>query len=54
MKVTIEDGRVKTAPSNRNIVDVADRAGIGIPAPCCSLGPENRPCPFLPVTGSLF
>jgi predicted molibdopterin-dependent oxidoreductase YjgC len=32
--VTIDGQVIKVAPGDKNIVDVADRAKIGIPAPC--------------------
>ena len=34
MKITIDSKLVEISPEDKNIVDAADRAGIGIPAPC--------------------
>ena len=34
MNITIDDQTVEIAENDKNIVDVADRAGIGIPAAC--------------------
>jgi NADH dehydrogenase/NADH:ubiquinone oxidoreductase subunit G len=34
MKITIDGYSIEIIPADRNLVDVADRAGIGIPAPC--------------------
>lgn len=34
MKITIDGRAIEADPSDRNLVDVADRAGIGIPAAC--------------------
>jgi len=34
MKVTIDGSPIKISRNDKNIVDIADRANIGIPAPC--------------------
>jgi len=34
MKITIDNIQVDAFPEDKNIIDIADRAGIGIPAPC--------------------
>ena len=34
MKITIDGRQIKISPEDKNIIDVADRAKIGIPAPC--------------------
>jgi NADH dehydrogenase/NADH:ubiquinone oxidoreductase subunit G len=34
MKITLDNGQVAISPEDKNIIDVADRVGIGIPAPC--------------------
>jgi len=34
MEIRIDGNAVQITPADKNIVDVADRAVIGIPAPC--------------------
>lgn len=34
MNITIDGKSIEILPADKNIVDTADRAGIGIPAPC--------------------
>ena len=34
MKITVDKKPIEIFPDDKNIVDVADRAKIGIPAPC--------------------
>ncbi|MFC2062543.1 2Fe-2S iron-sulfur cluster-binding protein [Chloroflexota bacterium] len=34
MKISIDNNQVDIYPEDKNIIDVADRVGIGIPAPC--------------------
>jgi len=43
MRISIDGKPIELSPSDRSIVDVADRAGIGIPAPCYRTG-KNRGC----------
>ena len=44
MVVVIDGKESAVAASDRNIVDVADRNGIGIPAPCYRARPRNGCC----------
>ena len=44
MKITIDNKEIEIFPEDKNIVDVADRAKIGIPAPCYRNNRENGCC----------
>jgi len=43
MKITIDGQVIEVNPSDKNIVDVADRAKIGIPA-ACYRAQQNKGC----------
>jgi len=44
MKVTIDGREVEIFDNDKNIVDIADRAKIGIPAPCYKDGRKKGCC----------
>jgi len=43
MKLTIDGTAIKISRNDKNIVDIADRANIGIPAPCYRAN-RNKGC----------
>lgn len=55
MEIRIDGSEVEITPSDRNIVDVAARAGIGIPAPCYRSPGDSGCCKVcvVEVDGSL-
>lgn len=55
MRITIEGSPIDVVPGDRNIVDVAHRAGVGIPAPCFRSGAGSGCCRVcvVEVDGSL-
>ena len=44
MNITIDGQKAEITADDKNIVDVADRAGIGIPAPCYKNGRRGGCC----------
>lgn len=44
MKISIDGQKADVSADDKNIVDVADRAGIGIPAPCYKNGRKGGCC----------
>ncbi len=44
MNIHIDGYSIPVTTEDKNIVDVADRAGIGIPAPCYRTGRKNGCC----------
>ena len=44
MKVTIDGITIKISANDKNIVDIADRAHIGIPAPCYRANKSKECC----------
>jgi len=44
LKITIDGQKADVSAEDKNIVDVADRAGIGIPAPCYKNGRKGGCC----------
>lgn len=44
MKITIDGKVVEYSPNEKNIIDVADKAKIGIPAPCYRINMKKGCC----------